>query len=168
MLRRDGEMNPIAHKDIITDGDYNKIKYLFDHKKDTRCLTQQVWFYVTLHFWIRGRELQCLLRKIDEYGAKYVKLGTDFAPNKHQLGGIATPCGRIQSLDQVHSIDMLISKMNPEWDRLFQRPRINYSAKDKCWFTKALMGKEALGDIMKGVADEGMITHTSGGHDRAS
>ena len=26
-------MNPIAHKDIITDIDYNKIKYLFDNKK---------------------------------------------------------------------------------------------------------------------------------------
>ena len=74
------EMNPIAHKDIITDGDNNQIKYLFDHKKDARCLTQQVWFYVTLHFGIHGRELQCLLRKTDEHGAKYVKLGTDFAP----------------------------------------------------------------------------------------
>ena len=73
------EMNPIAHKDIITDGDCNKIKYLFDHKKDARCLNQQVWFYMTLHFGIHGRELQCLLRKTDEHGAKYVKLGTDFA-----------------------------------------------------------------------------------------
>ena len=159
-LRRKGEMNPIAHKDIITNGDYNKIKYLLDHKKDTRCLTEQVWFYVTLHFGIRGCELQCLLRKTDlqfhtdEHGAKYVKLGTDFAQKNHQLEGIATPSGRIQNLDQVHSIEMLISKLNPECDRLLQRPRINYSAKDKCWFTKAPMGKNALGDIMKGISDD--------------
>ena len=76
-------MNPIAHEDIITDGDYNKIEYLFDHKKDARSLTQQVWFYVNLHFRSRGRELQCLLRKTDlqfhtdEHGAEYVKLGNN-------------------------------------------------------------------------------------------
>ena len=78
----------------------------------------------------------------DEHGAKYVKRGTEFAPKNRPLGGIATPSGRIQNLDQVHSIDMLISKLNPECDRSFQRPRINYSAKDKCWFKKAPMGKE--------------------------
>ena len=159
-LRREGEMNPIAHKDIITDADYTKIKYLFDHRKDARCLIQQVWFYITLHFGIRGRELQCLFRKddlvfhTDEHGAKYVKLGTDFAQKNHQLGGIATPAGRIQNLDQVHSIEMLISKLNPECERLFQRPRTNYSAKDKCWFTKAPMGKNALGEIMKHISED--------------
>ena len=99
-------MNPTAYKDIITDGDYNKIKYLSDNKKDGRCLTQQVWFYVTLHFGICGRELQCLLRKTDmqlhtnEHGAKYVILGTDFAQKNYQLGGTANPSGRIQNMDQ--------------------------------------------------------------------
>ena len=33
-LHREGEMKPIAPKDIITDGNYSKIKYLYDHKRD--------------------------------------------------------------------------------------------------------------------------------------
>ena len=156
-------MNPIAHEDIITSGDCNKIKYLFDHKKDVRCLTTQVWLNMTLLFGIRGRELQCLLRKADlqfhtnKHGAKYVKIGTNFAQIKQQLGAIATPSGRIQNLDQVQSIDILISKLNPECDRLFQRPRINYSVKDKYWFTKAPMEKNALGDIMKSISDNAKL-----------
>ena len=87
---------------------------------------------MTLYFGIRGRELQCLLRKTDlqlhtnGHGVKYVKLSTDFAKKNYQQRGITTPSGRIQNLDQVHSIDMLIKKLNPECDRLFQRPRINY------------------------------------------
>ena len=38
-LRRKGEINPIAHKDVIVDGDYNRIKYSFDHKKSTRAVS---------------------------------------------------------------------------------------------------------------------------------
>ena len=107
----------------------------FFHKKDAHCLTQQVWFYVTLHFGIRGRELQCLLRKTDlqiltdEHGAKYVKLGTDFAP---KTSPARRNCNSFwKDSKRGPSPDILISKLIPESDRIFQRPRINYSAKDK-------------------------------------
>ena len=60
-------------------------------------------------------------------------------------------------MDLVLSIEMLIRKLNSECDRLFQRPRINYSAKDKCWFTKTLVGKNGLGDHMKGISDDAKL-----------
>ena len=64
-LKMECEMSPIAHKDIIMESDMNKINFLFNTKKDAKCLVQQVWFYVTLHFGIRGRELQSIMRKAD-------------------------------------------------------------------------------------------------------
>eukprot|EP00117_Sycon_ciliatum_P022438 scpid99806/ scgid19360/ len=108
-LKREGGMNPIAHKDIITDTDMYKITYLFDTKKDAKCLIQQVWSYVTMHFGIRGRELQCNMRKQDllilkdSNGQEYIQLATDFAQKNHQLDTIATPAGRIQKDTQVLS-----------------------------------------------------------------
>ena len=130
-LKREGGMSHIAHKDIITDTDMGKINYLFETKKDAKCLIQQVWFYVTMHFGIRERELQCNTRKKDlvflkdDNGDDYIKLGTDFAQKNHQLGAIAAPAGRIQNPLQVFSVQRLISRLHPECDRLFQRPKEN-------------------------------------------
>ena len=53
-LKREGGISPSAHKDILTATDMNKINYLFDTKKDAKCLIQQVSFYITMRFGIRG------------------------------------------------------------------------------------------------------------------
>ena len=75
-------------------------------------------------------------------------LGTDFAQKNHQLGAIAAPASRIQNASQVFSVRRMISHLHPECDRLFQRPKLSYSPREKYWYTKAPIGKNMLGDIM--------------------
>ena len=89
-------------------------------------------------------------------GEGYIKLATGFAQKNHQLGAIATSAGRIQNPAQVLSVQRLISRLHPECDRLFRRPKAQYSPREEYWFTKAPIGKDTSGEIRKTIsADAG-------------
>ena len=63
--KRDGELKAVSHKPVITVDDFEKMMNIFLRNKEPEMLVMQVWFFVTFHFGLRGRELQRSLRKDD-------------------------------------------------------------------------------------------------------
>ena len=56
--KRDGELKAVSHKPVITEEDFEKMMDIFLRNKEPEMLVMQVWFFVTFHFGLRGRELQ--------------------------------------------------------------------------------------------------------------
>ena len=68
----------------------------------------------------------------------------EFSTENHQ-GGVsshasATPAGIVCDKGDIFSIKSLLQKLNPDSDRLFQRPKVKYSTKDVVWFTAQALG----------------------------
>ena len=152
-LKREGKLRPIKHKDPISDPDLRKINYTFGTKKDPVTLLQQVWFFVTLHFGLRAREVQASMRKgdlvlcRDANGKEYFTLSTDFVTKNHQNDSSAQTAGCIQDSHQVFSIKMYLSKLNPSCDRLFQRPNIDQCGKQP-WYFNSPIGKNKMDTML--------------------
>ena len=83
----------MSHEPVITVEDFEKMMNIFLRNKEPEMLVMQVWFFVTFHFGLRGRELQRSLRKddlqiqLDERGHKFIQICVDRA-TKNRPGGI--------------------------------------------------------------------------------
>ena len=115
------------------------------------------------HLGLRGREFQCKLRKNDielfmHKGKEYCQLTLEFSTKNHQ-GGVnshasAIPAGIICDKGDIFSIKFLLQKLNSDSDRLFQRPKVKYSAKDAVWLTAQALGKNTLASMMKNISKQ--------------
>lgn len=157
-LRREGKMEPEKHKTAISPADMDKIRYLFDHDKGAENLTRQIWFGLTMHFGLRGREVQAKMLKTDikicagEEG-EYIRLRTDFATKNYQGGsgssrrdigeGLTTDKGDILPFK------ILLRTLHPDCPRLFQRVPPKYSPRDAVWFCNMPLGKTTLAHMMQ-------------------
>ena len=106
-LKREGLFSPVQLKDRITPSDMGKIKDTFARDKTPVSLLRQAWFYITLHFSLRGREVQSKMVKSDlklckdEKGDDFITLTTDFCTKNHQSDSSKDTAGHIQNRDQV-------------------------------------------------------------------
>eukprot|EP00117_Sycon_ciliatum_P005509 scpid97844/ scgid9429/ len=110
-LKRQGELNATQSKAIISTEDFAKINKLFLYSKEPSNLNMEVWFYLTYHHGLRGREVQCRLTKEsltlckDNEGKDYYTLNTNFSTKNHQGGAsentATKQAGRIQCPQQV-------------------------------------------------------------------
>ena len=89
-----------------------------------------VWMMLSLHFCLRGREIQAQMRKsdivfgTDEDGDTIISLASDFLSKNHQggLDGSAfSSAGVIRDKIQVSAIQRYLSHLQPDCNRLFQR-----------------------------------------------
>ena len=82
--RKKGGLKPnVRHKEAVSEDDMAKLSDYFANVLDVddpRKLTQYCWFCITIHFCLRGQEIQVGLKKtgivFEENGS--VRLGTDF------------------------------------------------------------------------------------------
>eukprot|EP00117_Sycon_ciliatum_P020217 scpid71501/ scgid18074/ len=118
----------------------------------------EVWFYMTYHFALRGREIQRQVKKTDlvlkkdDNGDEYFLLNVDLTSKNHP-GGIADrhdppTAGRIQDGDQVFSVKYLLSRLHPQQEALFQKPKPNLRKGEQIWFENIPLGKNSLAQIM--------------------
>ena len=162
-------MEPIHHKQPITKSDMDKIQYLFDHDKGASNLQRHVWFSLTLHLGLHGRELQTKILKTDlEIGkndqGEYCRLSTDFA-TKYYQGGLGSSrrnsgAGIITAPNQILSIKLFLEKLHPNCARLFQRVRTSYSPRDKVWYCNAPLGKTTLNSMMTEILAAASLSKT--------
>jgi len=108
--KKTGKEQSVEHKDPLTAADWDRLMEYFkgvDTTDDPILLCRYVWFCVTLHFCLRGREVQCQMLKTDlvftkdENGFEIIQLSKDFASKNHQGGltGTAfTSTGIIQAV----------------------------------------------------------------------
>ena len=118
----------------------------------------EVWFYITYHFALRGREIQrqvkktSLVLKKDDNGDEYFLLNVELTSKNHP-GGIADrheppATGRIQDRDQVFSVKYLLSRLHPQQEALFQKPKPNLRKGEQIWLENIPSGKNSLAQIM--------------------
>ena len=91
--KRNGELNAVSYKLVNTVEGFEKMMNIFLRNKEPEMLVMQIWFFVTFHFGLRGRDLQLSLRKddvqiqLDERGHKFIQICVDKAIKNHP-GGI--------------------------------------------------------------------------------
>ena len=56
------------------------------------------------------------------------------------------------ALNPVRAYELLLKKLNPQNQNLFQKPMKNFVYDDPVWFTKEVLGKNTLGNIMKNIS----------------
>ena len=91
-----GQEQAVQHKPSIVEEDIHRLEAYFADVLDSTDpvkLTQYCWFYVTLHFALRGAEVQIKLKKTDlvfcssDGTEEYITLATDFM-SKNCPGGV--------------------------------------------------------------------------------
>ena len=117
-------------------------------------------FQLSMHFCLRGGEIQCKLTKKDlEFstfdGSEVLRLATSFSSKNHQ-GGLAgsewSTSGVITDPTQIAAIKRYLSKLHPEEDRLFQRALSvskSFTDDSPSWFMRSPLSHNLLAGMMK-------------------
>lgn len=158
--KAEGQEPLVQHKEAITEEDRRRLDSYFEDVltcQDPVKLTMYVWYKMTLHFALRGREVQSKMKKTDievlhDETGEFVVPTRDFC-SKNCQGGIDgrefVTAGRIQGPKQVAAIRLLLAKLHPDNERLFQRARQGIMQEtDKTWFTRQVLGHNLLGNMM--------------------
>ena len=121
-------------------------------------LAQYCWFNLSLHFALRGAEVQLKLRKsdivfgVDSDGKEYATISRDFL-SKNCQGGVRgrefQTCGRLQKPRQVAALRKLLAKLHPQVERLFQRALQGHQPETKeTWFMRSPLGHTIIRDML--------------------
>jgi len=173
--KKEGKEPQINHKQPLTEEDLAKVEKYFEDvltEDDPRKLAQYCWFVMTVHFCLRGQELQASIRKEDLVfddidGKPSVRLTTDFQ-SKNCQGGIKgrefTSAGRITAPRQIAAVQKLIEKSHPGIDRLFQRAHPSFKPSMETWFMKAALGHNLLGQMMARIGESAGLSRRYTNH----
>ena len=173
-MMRSGESRPAQHKEVIVDSDMRKLGRYFDDTHDSVVLTEAVWFAITYHFALRGCENQAkltrhdLVLKTDENGDEYVELATALATKNHQ-GGCAgrekVSDGRIQHPEQVAAVKLLLERLNPKCDCLFQMATRGVRAsRDGAYYSGLPLGHGTIQQMMKRISQKAGLSRSYTNH----
>lgn len=178
--KRSGREAAVAHKTSLSDADLMKIEEYFSdilECQDPRKLTFYVWYQVTIHFCLRGGEVQRQLRKTDLVldklpdGREFFKLNKDFMSKNHQ-GGLTgsefTSDGIITDEKQVNALKLYISKLHPEQEFFFQRAKCPPSCKLShdlpSWYCNSPLSHNMLGGMMARISSAADLSKTYTNH----
>ena len=164
-LKRNGLAKVNHHPDIAAD-DLHKLYSNFN--LDTpKSLQQKVLFDILFHLVRRGRENLRQQSKdsfkvaIDSQNRKYVYQAIDELDKNHREKddpSDSTTDGRMYEqpgeLCPVKSFQLYLSKLHPELDSLWQRPKeaVPTDSTDNVWYCKVPVGKNTLGNFMKNIS----------------
>lgn len=157
-----------THYPAIEPEDMKKIgKYFENYKTDPIVLLHAVWFHLCYHFGRRAREGWTKMMKdtfqinCDAGGQRYVEMNKTEVTKNHQ-----NPCGskcneysdqRMYG-DGVQIFELYISKLNPNLDRLFQRPKTRHSLVDDFWYDNIPIGKNVLSNMLQNISRQANLS----------
>lgn len=168
--KRLGLEDSVQHKEAINDADWSKIKDYFrdaETSTDPVLLCRYAWFILSIHFCLRGREIQCQMKKddlvfsTDENSVQTVTLSKDFVSKNHQggLSGSAfSSLGCIQDPVQVATLSRYISFLSPKCDRLFQRALLTASPGASCLYMNMPLSHNLLGRMMMTISEAASLS----------
>ena len=179
-----GKIAGTVHKNPLT---AEAVQQLFEKGELTsaetsnpRGLLQTVWFYISLYFGKRGRENQSVLKKsmlqlcITSDGDEYFELNKDepgtVLSSKNHTGGLEGTedhsDGKIFAITNsprcpVKTIKTYLSHLNPNTDRLFQRPK-DLTAKFNpnqaiIWYEQKALGHNTLDNMLRNMSERAGI-----------
>lgn len=163
-MRVDGK-DKTQHKDAITEGDMAKMydtEILSDN--DPFSLQRKVFVELGIHFARRGREGLRELRKDsfefrkDENGKEYATIGYhEMSKNHNGLDRTDTEKTQIiyeqEQLCPIKSLKLYISKLNPQNDAFYQKPKARKYHNSATWYENKALGKNTLGQMMKTISE---------------
>ncbi len=167
------------HKPAIEKSDKILInQYFHDALQNPTKLQEFVWFTLCYHFGRRGREGWRNLKRdfyvieVDGDGKRYVCTKSTETSKNIQGGQKQTEqdysdCRMYAvsaKLDPVAAFELLLLKSNPDNPFLFQKPAKNFVFESQVWFTKELLGKNTLGDMMKKISQKAGLKKTYTNH----
>lgn len=148
--------------------DLEKLKTFFNASTPT-ILQQQVWFYITYFFGLRGRETlpqlkkNCLSFTIDSDGREYaylnhnvlsknVKASLDMKENENVKKCRIYDNTSSDEMCPVSVLKTYLAKIPTENPSLFPLPMKNWNEKN--WYCKKrFLGKASFGDMMKNISE---------------
>ena len=164
--KRAGNEPAVKHKEPLSEDDLGKLRTYFEDVVETTDaikLAFYVWYQLTLHFCLRGGEMQSKLTKRDLVfesidGQDVLRLGTSFMSKNHQ-GGLTgsdwSSAGVINDQTQLTAIKRYLDKLHPDQDRLFQRAVKpgKLPADMSCWYTRSPLSHNLLAGMMKRLSE---------------
>ena len=158
---REAGLDVTKHKECMEADDVRKIREYVD-VKTPRGLQDKVFFDVLLQFARRGQEGLRELRKDsfiirrDSKGRKYATPAYNEKEKNHNGEDPKVKDAKKIMYEQpqdpdcpVASLELYISKLNPNRDDFFQRPKPKVSMNDTVWYENCPVGKNALAKKMK-------------------
>jgi len=165
-LEKEGMQNTI-HKPPIDKEDLAKLKTseVFSLTKSLSLL-RNVWFHVSLFWCCRGFEGHRNLKKTsftfgtDATGCQFVTMTHDETAKNHP-GGISEVVSFEKNdrryktnspVDGYSALEFLLTKLNPEFDALFQYSKRNWPPSDQVWYENRPLGVNKLSTTMKEIS----------------
>lgn len=166
---RAGNPKP-RHKPVIEDSDMAKLGNYFTHWKSQPSVLQEcVWYSLCYHFGRRGREgwtsmmKNTFTVKTDSNGEQYVC--SDITESTKNVKGGAKQHEQDYSDSRMYgqAVEIFIfyfSKLHPDLDRLFQKPRKDqhFMPDDETWFTREPVGKNTLSQMMQRISKNAKLS----------
>ena len=154
----------------IEETDLDTLTIYFDRSNPEK-LQQEVFYKLMFHFGFRGREwIRCNLTK-DSIGFSHDSDGNEFiylkVPKAQKMlrqqhrrefesQKSITMYARPTELDKcpVQLMKKYVSLLPPENDVLFPRPRPKVTPQNEWYYSKCVIGKNKLGDMMKTISEQ--------------
>lgn len=177
-LKRKG-LGGTDHHPPISEQDLQKL-----YSKDTPVfdintqfgLQRKAWFEITLPLCRRGREnLRSMTKDTfkvakDDVGRMYVYQFVDELDKNHRADAAGSVTeGRMYELPgnmncPVLSFEKYVSKLKPNKDDLWQRPRNSFSLDDDVLYANAPVGKNSLSSFMSDISNVGKVSKVYKNH----
>ena len=168
--KKSGLEEGVEHKRALSAEDWDLVQEYFKKvstSSDPVSICRYVWFVVSLHFCLRGREIQSQVNKCDlvfgkdENDCDIVTLSKDFMSKNHQVGlkGSAfSSAGCITDSEQVATVRRYLDHLHPSYHRLFQRARIASQPEDATWFMNMPLSHKLLGKMMSQISADAKLS----------
>ena len=121
--KRSSEESAVEHKSPISQKDCDKLQTYFEDTEestDAVKLSFYVWFQLSLHFCLRGAEIQSQMHKKDlvfskaDDGAEIIALGTNFMSKNHQGGLAGSEFSSVGVIDNPKKVRVIAKKVKRE------------------------------------------------------
>lgn len=174
-LKRLGK-GDVEHHPVITSADLKSLyeSAYFDPSTPVGLLNK-VQFDIRMYFFRRGMENMSKMTKSTfavmkdkESGLKVVVKVDEFgsSPKENQSESITgvMPESVGSRLCPVKSFQLYLSKLHPDCDRLWQRPRENSFFDDDIWYCRSAVGEKNLAKFMSGLSRTCSLSRTYTNH----
>ncbi|XP_048764458.2 uncharacterized protein LOC125672286 [Ostrea edulis] len=179
-IKKEG-MGEVKHKEVISKQDLER---LYDSDsgvfscESPKTLQQKVFFEIMLYFCNRSREnLRNMLRndyviRQDPDGRRFLASSVSRLTKNHRGENTTDDDqegGRMYEQPgnpkcPVMSFEKYLSKLNPDCDALWQRPRSSISACSHVWYDNMVVGKNTLGSMMQRISKDAGLSFIYSNH----
>ncbi|CAH3188514.1 unnamed protein product, partial [Porites lobata] len=165
-------------KNPIEAGDMEKLNSYFSHDCPDK-LQEFVWFNLCYYLGRRGREgwreltKNSLEFKHDDQNKEYVTIKHTEQTKNNQGGSKQKDQDYTDvrmyglpgsSMDPISSLKLMLSKLHPDCEALFQTPLTKFSKAAECWYKNEPLGKNSIAHLMPKISKKAGLFQVYAAH----